>query len=184
MRSDADGEFWHVFAGAAVAVIGKYVSDVVTNVVSGETGWNILRPRSSVVDYIAAGASGAIAATGIGVVGAKLANAAIEGVAYAANQLIAGEEVNKAQLATKMVYSFLTSKKGINGSKLRGVYKRSNQVLKTAVSPKKIAMYTEKIDSVRETVTTYILGTFKGGFNSGVYNGIKERIGWNPGGNI
>jgi len=179
-RTDDGGEFWHVLAGAAVGVIGKYVSDVVTNVVSGETGWNILKPRSSVVDYIAAGASGAIAATGIGVVGAKLANAAIEGTAYVANQLIAGEEVNKAQLATKMVYSFVTSSKGINGSKLRGVYKRSNQVLKTAVSPKKIAMYTAKKSSVRKTVTTHISGTFNGSFKSGVYNGIKERIGWNP----
>ena len=38
--------------------------------------------------------------------------------------------------------------KGANGAKLKGVASTSKQYLKTAVSPKKIAMYTEKLCGV------------------------------------
>lgn len=39
---------------------------------------------------------------------------------------------------------------GANGTNLRGVVKTSKQVLKTATSPKKDAMYTAKISTVRK----------------------------------
>ena len=158
-RNDDGGEFWHVLVGAVVGVVGQYISDVVSNVASGKTGWDILKPTSSVVDYVASAASGALAATGIGAVGSAFANAAIDGGAYVANQLIEGEEIDGSELTNTMFLGAVTSGKGINGKELRSVYKRSSQVLKTAVSPKKIAMYTAKQSAIKKTVTKEIFAS-------------------------
>ena len=64
MRIDEDGEFWltAIAIGFFVGVIAQYVSDVIDNIQEGETGEDILRPKSSLVEYIASGVSGAIAA--------------------------------------------------------------------------------------------------------------------------
>ena len=176
MRADKGGDFWHILVGAAVGVISQYVSDVVENVVSGQRGWDAFKPKSSVVDYVASAASGALAATGIGALGSKLANSAISGAAYAANQLIAGEEVNTAEMAQAMISSAITSGAGINGKKLRAVYKRSNQVLATAVSSKKIAMYTAKKAMVRETVKKEIVSSVRSSAVSGFRSGLKSLL--------
>ena len=158
-RADDGGEFWHILVGAVVGVVGQYISDVVSNVISGKKGWDILKPTSSIVDYAAAAASGAVAATGIGAVGSAVANAAIDGTAYVANQLIEGEEIDENELTKTMFLGAVTSGKGINGKNLRGVYKQSTQVLKTAVSPKKIAMYTAKQSTIKKTVTKKIFAS-------------------------
>ena len=181
MRQDHNGEFWHVLIGAGVGIIGQYVADVVSNVVSGEQqGWNVLLPSSSLVDYFAAAASGALAATGIGTIGSALANAAIDGTAYVANKLIEGEQINGVEAAVSMVFSAVTSGKGINGKNLRGIVKRSNQVLETAVSPRKIAMYTAKKTAVKKLVKKEIITSLVSSGVSGLDDGLNRRFGLNP----
>ena len=46
--------------GAVAGIAGTYLSDVATNIFSGETGWNVFKPVSSFETYVVAGAMGAI----------------------------------------------------------------------------------------------------------------------------
>lgn len=135
-------------------------------------------PTSSAVDYLAAAASGALAASGVGAFGSAVANAAIDGVAYVANCGINGEEVNGAELLFTVATSALTSGKGVDGANLRGVYKHSKQVLKTAVSPKKIAMYTAKKKKVITTVVGEIGISLLEGVKDGFNRDTRRRLNW------
>ena len=175
MRVDEDGEFWHIIAGAVIGVVAQYIGDVFYNAVSGKEGIDILVPSSSIVDYIAAGASGALAATGIGAIWSGVANAAIDGTAYLANQLISGEDVNSVELAMVAGFSFITAGPGMNGNKMRNIYKHSKNVLETAVSPKKIAMYTAKIADINHTILKEIAIQINFKALTGAVNGFIDR---------
>jgi hypothetical protein len=176
MRIDETGEFWGaIFIGAAVGIVSQYISDVIYNVVSGKTGADILIPTSSGIDYIAAGLSGALATTGISALGMGIANAVIDGITYLMNQSISEEEINTTELAIIVGFSFFTSGKGIDSNHMRGVYKQSKNVLKTAVSPRKIAMYTGKIVDVKRTVGQAIAKSVVSKAISGCVGGIIDR---------
>ena len=77
-----------------------------------------------------------------------------------------------------MATSALTSGKGVDGANLRGVYKRSKQVLKTAVSSKKIAMYTAKKTKVVKTVIGEIGSSLLEGVTDGFNRDTKRRLNW------
>lgn len=176
-RVDSEGTWWHLVVGAIVGVVSQYVSDVVSNLASGDSLSEALIPTSSAVDYIAAAASGALAASGVGAVGSAIANAAIDGLAYAVNCGIEGEKIDEAELLFTVAASALTAGEGIDGAKLRGVYKYSKEVLKTAVSPKKISMYTAKKAKVVKTVIMQIAESLAGGVEDGFYRDIEQRLG-------
>ena len=178
-RVDGDGEFWTaILIGAAVGIVSQYIGDVYYNLMSGKEGIDLLIPSSSFVDYIAAGASGALATTGIGLIGSKVANAAIDGTAYLFNQLINGEDVNTTELAIIAGFSFITSGKGINSNKMRGIYQHSKNVLETAISPKKIAMYTAKIVDINKTIIKEIGNQIVSKVGVGTVKGLNDR--YNP----
>ena len=82
VREDGDGEFWvtAILVGAAVGVVSQYISDIVCNYASGERGINGLKPTSSVMDYIASGLGGAVAAIPVGGIAGTLAFGAIGNV--------------------------------------------------------------------------------------------------------
>ena len=168
-RADNCGKWWHLLVGAAVGLATQYISDVVTNLASGKSFTESLKPTSTWADYGAAAVSGALAASGIGLGGSIVANAAISGVTYLADCDIKGEEVNEKDfwLATGAgAISGLVGGKGADGSKLRGITKTSKDILKTAVSPKKIAMYTEKIAMSRNVAIVSGLRTVTAGLTS------------------
>lgn len=117
----------------------QYASDVVTNLVEGESFAEALKPTSTWTDYGAAALSGALAATGVGLGVSVAANAAISGTAYLANCSVAGEDANIVDfgLATGTgIVSGFVGGSGVNGAKLRGIAKTSKEILKTAVSPR------------------------------------------------
>ncbi len=174
-RADGDGEFWHIIIGAAVGVATQYISDVVTNVMSGEKGWDALKIQSTWADYAGAALSGALAASGAGVAVSALANAAIDGMVYVVNNGISGTEIDASKLIATMVVGAVTSGKGIDGKNLRGIYKHSKQALATAVSPKKIAMYTSKITQVNKEVARKIGSSLIEGAISGGISYLNER---------
>ena len=176
MSTDEDGEFWHLVVGAIAGVVSQYVSDVVSDIVSGKSIREILTPNSSLADYIAAGASGALAASGVGVVGSKIANAAIKGGAYVINSAIEGEDISAWELTKTMISAGVSAKAGINGAKMRGIYKRSNEVLKTTTSARKIAMYTSKKLNIKSTVFKKIGKTIGGTTISGAWRGLRDRF--------
>ncbi|MBP3396491.1 MAG: RHS repeat-associated core domain-containing protein [Clostridia bacterium] len=177
MRADDSGEFWHILVGAAVGVVTQYISDVAQNIASGETGSNVFKISSSWVDYAAAAVSGALAASGIGLGASIVANAAISGTAYSLNCSIDGEETDPVDfiIATGTgAFSGLIGGKGANGAKLRGIAKTSKNALKTAVSPKKIAMYTAKIADCGKKAVVGGIRTMGAGFFSNYVN-TKRR---------
>ena len=176
IRADSQGEWWHLVVGAIVGVVSQYVSDVVSNLASGKSFAESLVPTSSAVDYLAAAASGALAASGVGAFGSAMANAAIDGAAYVANCAIDGEKIDGTELLVTVTTSALTSGKGADGANLRGVYKRSNQVLKTAVSSKKRAMYTAKKKEVVKTVVGEISVSLLGGVKDGFNRDTRRRL--------
>jgi len=98
-RADDGGEFWHIVAGAVIGAASQYVGDVLLNLAEGKSFGESLKPRSSVASYLGAAASGALAATGIGVVGSIAANAAISGAVYAVDHT---DDFSAKQLVTEM----------------------------------------------------------------------------------
>ena len=178
-RKDDGGEWWHLVVGAVVGVATQYISDVVTNLSEGKSFTESLKPSSTWADYGSAAISGALAASGIGLGGAIAANAALGGVTYMANCAIKGEDANivDLSLATGIgAVSGLVGGKGANGAKLRGVASTSKNVLKTAVSPKKIAMYTAKLTNVRKTVISSTISTMAAGFSSNYLNNKRKGL--------
>lgn len=107
--------------------------------------------------------SGVIASTGIGAVGAAILNAAIDETEYLMIKAINGDEINKKELFATVMIGGVTAGAGIDGSKLRGVYKRSSTALKTARSSVKISMYTSKIKNVKWQVAKHIGSDVLGG---------------------
>ena len=62
-RLDPNGQLWlEIGLGLVAGIVGKYISDVVENIQDGKTGIDIFTPTSNVMDYVAAGVGGAIAA--------------------------------------------------------------------------------------------------------------------------
>jgi len=153
MRVDADGEVAHVIVGAIIGVAFQYVCDVASGLRAGHSLSEALDPRtvgSTVADYIAAAASGALAASGIGTVGAVVANTMLSSVTYLADCSIKNEKVNGVEWFEATVtggVSGIIGGGGANAKKLVGVINYSRNVVKTAVSPKRIAMYRGKIKS-------------------------------------
>lgn len=84
MRMDQDGEFWHIVVGAAIGGVVGGISKIVTNVISQkEDIWD-----GVLVASLTGAASGALAATGVGLVGQIVGGAAIALVGNAVQQTI------------------------------------------------------------------------------------------------
>ena len=167
VRKDSEGTFWHLIVGAVVGVATQYVADVVSNLASGKSFSESLKPTSSWADYGSAAVSGALAASGIGVIGSVAANVALGGATYVANCQISGETVNGADFLVSVGIGGIAGAiggRGADGKNLRGIVKTSKSILKSAVSPKKISMYTGKIAAVKSTV---IVGTIRTALSSG-----------------
>ena len=171
-RGDEGGEFWHIVIGAAIGAGVSFGASILSDVIAGEE-----------IDWVGAGVSaafgavsGALAASGIGALGLALASVAIDGTEYVVRSVIAGKDINQEELLTTVAISVLTAGKGIDGAKLSGIYRHSTNVLKTAVSPKKIAMYTAKKTNVLKTVFFSIGETIVEGVVDGVADGYKRRF--------
>lgn len=104
-------------------------------------------PMSRVVDYISAGISGGLVASGIGTAGAVIANAALGGTTHLANCAIEGKDANLRDFGIATGIGAVCVRiggSGANSGKLIGVTKTAKQVLKTAVSPKKLPCILQK----------------------------------------
>ena len=82
-RSDDGGEFWHIVVGGIIGGLIGGITTVVTNAIAGNSLTDGLGTA-----IIAGAASGALAATGVGVVGMALGNAGISMAQNAADQVI------------------------------------------------------------------------------------------------
>ena len=178
---DPTGEFIlaAILIGVGVGLATQYAADVVTNIADGESGWDIFTPKSSIADYLSAGISGALAASGIGLPGSIVANAALGGTTYLANCAIEGKDANLLDFGIATGIGALSGGIGGNGAnstKLVGVTKTAKQALKTAVSPKKIAMYTAKKVACRNVVIKSTIRTVLAGAASNGLNNLRKVI--------
>ena len=176
-RADTGGYFWHIIVGAVVGVATQYVADVVTNLASGKSFTESLKPTSSIADYASAAISGAVAATGIGLAGSVAVNAALGGGTYLANCALSGEEANTTDFMLSVIgggISGLAGGKGANGAKLRGIYKYSKNVLKTTSSAKRVIQYTMKMANCYKSAVKSMAQTmFAGGISNLLTHGRK-----------
>lgn len=178
-RADSNGQFWHIVVGAAVGIATQYISDVATNLISGKSFSESLKPTSSWADYGSAALSGALAASGVGFGVSVAANAALGGATYLANCGINGETINSTDFGMAVGIGAISGAiggSGANGAKLRGVAKTSKAVLKTTVSPKKIAMYSSKLTGITKNVVQSGIRTMGAGFASNILNNLRKRL--------
>jgi RHS repeat-associated protein len=180
-RADDEGEFWHIVIGAAVGLVTQYVSDVVSNLMDGDSFLKALVPSSSLINYGAAALSGAVGATGIGFLGSIAANAGISGGQYLANCVIEGKTPDIDQLGFEVgfgAFSGMIGGKGADGANLLGKYKTSKHVLKTTISRKKGKMYAAKIKEIKKTALKSIRQSIERGVPSNLFkDDCKDQSG-------
>ena len=102
VRYEVQGKFWGLVAKVVVGIASQYVSDVIGNLISGKTGWDILKPTSSIGEYVAAGVTALIPGSGFGAALAR--NTVTEGI-KSVEKVIRGEEVNIGKSAVNIVVS-------------------------------------------------------------------------------
>ena len=146
MRIDVSDRGWHIIAGAVIGAVVSAGVEIVGSLISGEE-----------VDWTAASGAvtGALAASGVGLVASVAVNAAVGGASSIASDVLHDEEINVAKATSGFIIGGVTGfigGSGANGANLRGIYTTSKTVLKTSVSPSKIARYTTKIAAVKTTV--------------------------------
>ncbi len=183
MGTDVSGYIGIVLSMAIGAVFGlfvQYVLDIICNLINKKDKW--WKPSFSIWDYTSAGLSGALAATGIGKMAAVMWGAILSAFNYVANSISNREKVNVLEMILSIVIGAVGGLIGGAGANLKnvsGIVKVSKNALKTAISPKKIAMYLNKIaNAVIDTIINairYILSAI-----AGVLGGETKKIvmGW------
>ena len=91
-RKDEDGFFWHIAIGAIVGGLVGAVGSVISQAVEHGLDFSKIDTGEVVAAGVAGAASGALAATGVGVVGQVVVNAMISGAENVANQTILADE--------------------------------------------------------------------------------------------
>ena len=176
MRVDIYGAIWHLVVGAAVGIATQFVADVGIGLMSGNSIGEVMGSLSA-VDYVSAAVGGALAASGISAVGAIAANAALGGTTYLANCGYKGEKANVVDFGAATVVGGIAGKiggSGVNGRKLQGIYRRANDVIKTAKSARRIAKYVAKKTAIKVTVKSGVKQTVKAGFFSNITNFVRK----------
>ena len=164
---DSNGGWWHLAIGALVGVGTQLLWDVATG------------SSSSIVDYASAAISGAIAASGIGFADAIVANAVLSGATYLTNCSVSGEDANLLDLSVSVAIGGVAGAiggSGADGARMRGVISTAKDVLKTAVSPKKVAMYSRKILSGVANIAISTVRTVAAGIFANAANTARKEL--------
>ena len=160
-------------------VATQYAFDVATNVIAGKSLLESLKPSSTWADYGAAALSGVLAASGVGLAGSVAANAAIGGTTYLVNCEIKGEKADVANFVASSTIGAVAGYvggKGIDGKKLESIARTSKSYLKTAVSPKKVAMYTAKVTACKTIAAKGAMKAIGIGIGSSIVNMVRKII--------
>ena len=176
MRVDSSGAVWHLAVGAVVGVATQFIADVGIGLATGNSFGEIMKSLSP-VDYVSAAIGGAIAASGIGTVGAVVANAALGGTTYLTNCSYKGVEANTNDLVASALIGGAAGAiggSGANGKNMRGVYSRSKQVISVTKSARKQTMYKTKITTIKKNVTKSSIKTVVAGLFSNVGNFVRK----------
>ena len=157
-HADEDGEWLNLVIGA---VVGGVISGVMAGISSyretGKVDWAIVG-----VNAASGAISGAIAATGIGLVGSIGANAAIGAGTYAAEQAVKHEKITVGGIVSTAVsggISGIVGGKGANGKALEETWQSANRGIKRELrranqkyAAKQIARHVAKKKAVKYAV--------------------------------
>ena len=176
IRVDSSGAVWHLAVGAVVGVATQFIADVGIGLATGSSFGEVISSLSP-IDYLSAAIGGAIAASGIGTVGAVVANAALGGTTYLANCSYKGVEANANDFVASTVIGGVVGRiggSGANGKNMRGVYSRSKQVISATKSTRKQTMYKAKINTIKKNTTKSSVRTVVVGLFSNVGNFVRK----------
>lgn len=171
-RADSNGKAWHLAIGALVGVATQLIFDITYKLTTGESA------GSTIVDYVAAALSGAVAASGIGLVGSIVVNGAINEFAYTMSCEISGTTADPLNRAAAFVTGGVAGAiggAGVNGKKLMSIIDTATDALETAVSPKKITQYTSMINKSVNIIIEGVANTFKAGIFGNMANKFRSN---------
>ena len=93
MRDDHSGEIWAQFA---FGIASQYVGDVIGNIIGGKSGWDILKPTSSIGEYVASGVSAMIPGTKLI---SSIARSAVSTAITSGEKLVKTGKIDTLQMA-------------------------------------------------------------------------------------
>lgn len=169
--ADHNGKWLTFVIGAIVGVGTQMLSDALTG------------SSSSVVDYASAAISGALAASGLSAAGSVIANAVLGGATYLAICSVNVEDANAFDFTMSVFIGGVSGAiggSGSNGTRLTGVLRTAADVFDTAVSPKKIAMYSSKIIKGMNTIVESTTRTVAAGLFSNTANSERMKLTSSP----
>ena len=156
-KSDPDGEVAHLAIGAVVGAIANVGFPYLNHMIAGES----YGLKEAALDALSGAASGALAASGVGLLGQVIGNGLTSGVAYFARADINNQRTTTSGFLVSIAEGMMSGAiggKGADGAKLSGVYKTAKQMIGNTTSPKKIAMYSAKIVEVKKTIAKGVRG--------------------------
>ena len=155
-RVDEGGEFWNILVGAvAGALIGGGIK-VVSNLIDGKT-WS----EGLGTAMLAGAASGALAATGVGLVGTFVGNAAISMAQNATDQVVKNNGFNGFDSGSMLLDGLAGGVAGLIGG--RGMGKAVNLTTLNKNLTKKIVW--GGVETVKKAVKYYVSQTSKSYLN-------------------
>ena len=121
MRADHGGDFWHIVVGAAVGALIGGVVKAVSNAIEGKSLTDGLATA-----MLAGAASGALASTGVGIVGMVAGNAAISMAENAADQVIENKGFNNFDVGDMLIDGAIGGVSGALGGTGKGTKHLTN----------------------------------------------------------
>lgn len=168
MYSDPSGRFAisALIIGVIVGAVIGGGSSIVTQLSSNGGNWDNINYGLVINDAIFGGISGAIAVSGLGMIGSAFTGGLLNGLQLLVESAITGQQISSAEAWISMGLGFaggFIPSTGFNAKHLSGVLKTSTAKIATAQSAKKITMYQAKQAFVKSTVfkgtVGYILST-------------------------
>ena len=178
-RTDSNGKFWHFAVGAVVGAAFSGITQIIINKSLGEN-WS-----DGLGVAIATGAaSGLLAASGVGLVGAVVGNAAISVAGNVTNQVIKNKGFNNFDVGDMIVDGVIGAVAGAIGGKGMGksanIRTLNNNFTKKVFSGSYSLFRRGRKYYLSQTKTIYKRFLFKSMFRSGVastiFNGSKKLL--------
>lgn len=168
MYCDPSGKF--AISALIIGVVAGMIigggASLITQAASNDWDWNSINYGLVINDAIFGGISGALAVSGLGMLGSALTGSVLNGLQLLVESVITGRQISSMEAWTSMGIGFLGGfipSSGFNAKNLSGVWNTSTAKLITAQSIKKRMLYETKKIIVKNTVIKgsagYILST-------------------------
>ena len=169
MRTDDNGDFWHIAVGGLLGGLIGGIAQVASNIIEGENAFDGVGAA-----FISGAASGALASTGVGIVGSIVGNAGISMIGNAATQVVENKGFDDFDVGDMLIDGAIGGISGAVGGAGYGsnhLKSASKQLTKRITNE----MVRHGVDTViRETkkAVTYYVKSVGGMLKRGIIDGI------------